>query len=579
MTTKQDKIKRTFSPIYLAILSGILLIILIINGILEINRTRNGFYLLLEKEALVLLQHYEKNIQDTLSTLQLLENPPPALPPSLFGVFDSLEESIAEYLVDAANRIDQTDIEKPLSPKDLQAIAGQYLVTSVEIYDPTGHWVKGWPPPASPFHRIPFLRELIERRRSVVIDVFGKPLTGGGQWFSVAISRRGKPGIISLQLDSEQMRKLLRQFALQRAISDIGLREGVLYVSVQDTEFNTLGHTDPALLGRKEEDPFLKDALQGSRPLSRLRHPSKDEDVFEVAKSFSFRGKPAGLVRIGYSPGEIRSILDQIQKTVALSIFFFLILGISAIALIWINQNRHLQRVKEMGDRIQLAERLSSLGHLAAGVAHEIRNPLNAIGMGIQRLKREFPPEEESRRGEFLSFTEIILKEIRRVNQIIEQFLTLSRPFKLTLREASLKDLLAHLVTLFREEVSSQKMKLEAEIDPSLPPVQADEEKLTQALINIMKNGIQAMDRDGVLRIEARASRDHVEIKVSDTGTGIPPDQMEKVFNYYYTTKEKGVGLGLPIAHRIIEAHQGQLTVESRVGVGTQMTIRLPVSH
>ena len=94
-----------------------------------------------------------------------------------------------------------------------------------------------------------------------------------------------------------------------------------------------------------------------------------------------------------------------------------------------------------------------------------------------------------------------------------------------------------------------------------------------------MKNGIQAMDRDGVLRIEARASRDHVEIKVSDTGAGIPPDQMEKVFNYYYTTKEKGVGLGLPIAHRIIEAHQGQLTVESRVGIGTQVTIRLPVSH
>ncbi len=284
-----------------------------------------------------------------------------------------------------------------------------------------------------------------------------------------------------------------------------------------------------------------------------------------------------GLIRIGYSPGEIRSILDQIQKTVALSIFFFLILGISAIGLIWINQNRHLQKVKEMEDRIQLADRLSSLGHLAAGVAHEIRNPLNAIGMGIQRIKREFSPEGESRRDEFLSFTGIILKEIRRVNQIIEQFLTLSRPFQLNLRECSLRDLLAHLATLFREEVSSQKMRLEAEIDPALPAVQIDEEKLTQALINIMKNGIQAMEQGGVLRVETRASRDHVEIKISDTGTGIPPDRTEKIFNYYYTTKEKGVGLGLPIAHRIIEAHQGQLTVESQVGIGTRVTILLPI--
>ena len=104
-----------------------------------------------------------------------------------------------------------------------------------------------------------------------------------------------------------------------------------------------------------------------------------------------------------------------------------------------------------------------------------------------------------------------------------------------------------------------------------------DEEKLTQALINIMKNGIQAMDQGGVLRIKARASRDSLEIKISDSGAGIAPDQMEKIFNYYYTTKEKGVGLGLPIAHRIIEAHQGQLKVESQLGAGTEVMVVLPV--
>jgi len=190
------------------------------------------------------------------------------------------------------------------------------------------------------------------------------------------------------------MRMLIHQFAIQKAISDIGLREGVLYVSVQDAQFNILAHTDPGLIGKKEEDPFLKNSLQGSKPLFRLRQLPKEEDVFEGAKSFSFKGNPMGVIRIGYSPKDIQSVLRQIQKTVALSIFFLLVLGISAIALIWINQNRHLQKMKEMEDRIQLAERLSSLGHLAAGVAHEIRNPLNAIGMGIQdsngsfRLKR-----------------------------------------------------------------------------------------------------------------------------------------------------------------------------------------------
>jgi signal transduction histidine kinase len=575
LANQKNRIKRSFSPLYLAILSGILLVILIINGMLEINRTRNGFYLLLEREATVLLQHYEKNIQDTLSNLQLLEKSPPDLPPSQLSSLYGLEESIAEYLVDVTHRIDQTDREKPLSPEDLHSLANQYLLTSIEIYDPRGHLIKAWPPSPPPGHK-PFLRELIEKRRSVVIDLFGKPLVGEGQWFSIAIWRQGGSGIISLQLDSGQMRKLLYQFALQRAISDIGFREGVLYVSVQDVQFNIVAHTDSGLIGKREEDSFLKNMLQDPKPLFRLREPSKEEHIFEVAKSFSFREKPMGIIRIGYSTKEIHSILRQIEKTVALSIFFFLILGISAIVLIWINQNRHLQKIKEMQDRVQLAERLSSLGHLAAGVAHEIRNPLNAIGMGIQRLKREFLPQEDLKQREYLSFAELILGEIRRVNEIIEQFLTLSRPFQLTLREASLGNLLKNLTTLFLEEASSLRIRLEAEIDPGLPLIRMDEEKLTQALINIMKNGMQAMEQGGVLRIEAHTTPGGIEVKISDTGAGIPQDQMEKIFNYYYTTKEKGIGLGLPIAHRIIEAHQGRLTVESRVGVGTKMIILLP---
>ena len=542
------------------------------------NRTRNGFYLLLEREATVLLQHYEKSIQDTISNLQLLDNPPPDLPPSLSGSFSGLDESIAEYLIDAAHRIDQLDRTKPLDAKDLQTLVNQYLITSIEVYDPKGHWIKGWPP-AAPLNRNPLLRELFEKNRSVVIDLFGKPLAGEGQGFSAAIWRKDGAGIISLHLDSGQMRKLLYQFAIQRAISDIGFREGVLYVSVQDAQFNILAHTDSSLIGKREEDPFLKNTLQNPKPLFRHRNPSKNEEVFEVAKSFHFKGRPMGVIRIGYSPKEIHSVLSRIEKTVAFAIFLFLILGVSAIALIWTNQNRHLQKMKEMEDRVQLNDRLSSLGHLAAGVAHEIRNPLNAIGMGIQRLKREFLPREEAKQKDYLSFTELVLKEIRRVNEIIEQFLTLSRPFQLHLKGASLKDLLQNLMTLFREEASSQGIKLEAEIDSGLPLIRMDEEKLTQAFINIMKNGMQAMEQGGLLHIGARVVRDWVEVEISDTGTGILQEQMEKVFNYYYTTKEKGVGLGLPIAHRIIEAHSGQLKLESQVGVGTKVTILLPIKY
>jgi signal transduction histidine kinase len=578
LVKQKIEIKRSFSPIYLGIFSGIILIILIINGLLEINRTKNGFYLLLEREAIVLLQHFEKNIQETLTSLQWMESGPGkhSLGPPVSGLFFGLEDSIAEYLLEAIHRVDQIDREKPLNPSDLQSLIDQYHITSIEIYDSKGNPLRGWPSPFSYTEKNLLLRELIEKKHPVAIDLFGKPLSED-LLFSIAIWRRVNPEIIALYLNGGEMKRLLRQFAIQRAISDIGLREGILYISVQDAFFNTLAHTDPTFIGRREEDPFLKNSLQRNQVLSRHYQSIQGEEIFEVVKSFSLKEKTMGLIRIGYSPKEIQPVLSQIKKYVALSVFIFLILGISAITLIWVNQNRHLRKMKELENRIQLAERLSSLGHLAAGVAHEIRNPLNAMGMGLQRLKREFLPPDETKKEEYISFVELILKEIRRVNEIIEQFLTLSRPFQLNLRESSLQDLLRNLVTFFQEEVSSLGITLQTEIPSELPLIKMDPERLTQALINIMKNGMQAMGQGGSLRIETKSLKEGVEVIISDSGSGIPPEQMEKIFNYYYTTKEKGVGLGLPIAHRIIEAHGGQLKIESRVGSGTKVIVTLPV--
>jgi signal transduction histidine kinase len=575
---KKNKIKRNFSPIYLAIFSGIILIILIFNGLLEISRTKNGFYRLLEREAIVLIQHFEKNIQETLTSLRWMESGSGRhlLSPPLSEFSFGLEASIADYLIETAHRVDQLDKEKPLKPSEFQSLISQHLIASIEIYDSKGSLVRGWSSPTMSVERKALLRDLIEKKRSVVIDLFGKPLTKV-HWFSIAIWRKADPGIIALHLNGEQIKRLFRQFAIQRSISDISLREGILYVSVQDSQFEMLAHSDPTFSGGKEEDSFLKSALQRNRPLSRFLRSKKEGEIFEVAKSVILKDKPVGLIRIGYSSKEIHPLLSQVKKNIALSIFFFLILGVSATTLIWVNQNRHLRKVKEMEDRIQLAERLSSLGHLAAGVAHEIRNPLNAIGMGLQRLKREFPPQEESKKEEYLSFAELIFKEIRRVNEIIEQFLTLSRPFQLNMKLSSLQDLLKNLVTLLQEEASSQGIQIQAETNSDFPLIKMDNEKLTQAFLNIMKNGMQAMEKGGVLHVETQSFKDRVEVSFSDSGSGIPPEQIEKIFNYYYTTKEKGVGLGLPIAHRIIEAHGGQLKVESQVGFGTKVTVLLPV--
>jgi signal transduction histidine kinase len=574
-----DRTQRSFSPVYLAILSGIILIILTINGLLEINRTRKGFFLLLEQEANLLLQYFQKNIQETLESLQTAEQVPEGRSPnpSVSEFLFNLEESIAEYLVESAHRMDEADRNKPMSNPELRSWVEQYAISSIGIYDPAGTLIRAWPQTSLPGAPNALLQELVQKKRSVVIDLFGKALEGERSWFSVGIRRMGTPGFIVLRLNGEQMRRLMKQFAIQRVISEVGLREGILSVSVLDDQLTPLAHSDANLLGRTEQDPFLQRALQSPSSLSRLYHPSKGVDVFEVVKSFALDQKPAGLIRIAYSPKQMVPILSHLRKNVALSIFFFLFFGILAISLIWVNQNRHLKRVKEMEDRIQLAERLSSLGHLAAGVAHEIRNPLNAIGLGLQRMKREFLPPDGSRREAFVGFTDVIAKEIRRVNDIVEQFLTLARPLPLNVQKASLKELLNRLITLFQEEASSHHVEIHREIPSDLPSIPIDSDRLTQAFINIIKNGMEAMEQGGTLRVQVHVLRNQVEVVIADSGAGIPPDQLEKVFNYYYTTKETGTGLGLSIAHRIIEAHGGQLELESQAGSGTKVKVTLPL--
>lgn len=143
---RQGKKSRGFSLIYLAILSGIILTILIINGLLEMNRTKNGFYLLLEREAIVLLQHFEENVKETLLSLQAMEGSSRSQPnPSLSGFLFGLEESVGEYLLEAAYKVDQLDGEKPLTPSNLRSLTDQYSFSSIEIYDPKGNLLKGWP--------------------------------------------------------------------------------------------------------------------------------------------------------------------------------------------------------------------------------------------------------------------------------------------------------------------------------------------------------------------------------------------------------------------------------------------------
>ncbi len=234
-----------------------------------------------------------------------------------------------------------------------------------------------------------------------------------------------------------------------------------------------------------------------------------------------------------------------------------------------------ITELKKLEEETKRAERLSAMGNLAAGVAHEIRNPLNTIAIAAQRLKSEFTVK--SGKTEYENFLKSIIEESKRLNNIVNQFLSLAKARKLNLVSVNLQDFLQELINLVRLEAEEKKISLLTKFN-SPAQLRIDQDEMKKALINLILNGIQASHQRGKILVETTKSKDFALIKISDSGKGIAPEDLPKIFQPYFTTKEKGAGLGLSIAHRIITDHKGRIEVESEPGRGTTFTVSLPLN-
>lgn len=236
-----------------------------------------------------------------------------------------------------------------------------------------------------------------------------------------------------------------------------------------------------------------------------------------------------------------------------------------------------ITELKKYEEEAKRAERLSALGNLAAGVAHEIRNPLNAISITTQRLKSEFVPQKDH--DEYKAFTQLILDEIKRLDSIINQFLSLAKIQKMNLVSINTTKFLNEVTDLVEVEANHKNIRVIREID-QLPETKVDPSEMKKALLNVMLNGIQAMPSSGTLSIKSYfdESQRNIIINIKDSGEGISKGNLSKIFQPYFSTKDKGSGLGLSIAYRIISDHKGKIEVGSEVGKGTTVTIKLPIA-
>ena len=229
------------------------------------------------------------------------------------------------------------------------------------------------------------------------------------------------------------------------------------------------------------------------------------------------------------------------------------------------------ERIMAIEEQLRRAERLSTLGEMAAVLAHEIRNPLGSIRGTAEILRDDYQPGDPKH-----EFIEIQIKETERLNRVVEEFLRMARPQPSEMGRCSLREELETIVTLTSSDARTRKIKLALEPPADDLAVKADGEKLRQAFLNIVINALQATPEGGSVTIATRQADGLHEIRFSDSGPGIAADTLARVFEPFFTTKPDGTGLGLAITRKIIEAHNGTLEMESELGTGTTVIVRLP---
>lgn len=234
---------------------------------------------------------------------------------------------------------------------------------------------------------------------------------------------------------------------------------------------------------------------------------------------------------------------------------------------------RDAESVRRIENEIELSRRLAAIGRLTSGVAHEVKNPINAIVVHLELLREKMRESDPDTRRHM----DVIGREIHRLDRVVEMLVDFSRPVELRLSDFDLRRLIEDVASLASPEAAKQGVKIETQLGKDALRVRADADLIKQALLNVVLNGVQAMTNGGALTISTRQQDSAATIEVKDQGGGIPPEVQDKVFNLYFTTKKTGSGIGLTMSYRVLQLHNGALNFETEVGRGTTFRLLLPL--
>ncbi len=456
-----------------------------------------------------------------------------------------IEELASARLLDVARLLARLDETDPLDASEIAAAADDLALRSVALLDArletTAAFPPGFPLPGS---WTAALRDLADGKADEV--VFPTAGSGDASTFGAAV-RRVRGGAVVATMDASEMLAFADETGAAHLLEAVAGTGGIVFVVLED-------RSGAAIASERAQDP--------------------EPNVMELSRPVHLGAEGPGLLRLGVSTAVVhaagRSALRRAATTAA---FVFVLVAAVGAALAGRRRAREEREARER--EVRRGESLAALGRLAATVAHEVRNPLNAVAVGIQRLEREYPPgpgEEGQAR-----LTRLVRDEVARLDGIVTRFLEMARPPDLHPAEGSLDEALREAAPLLTEG-APEGVRIEVRPNGAVRAF-FDAGAFRQIALNLVRNALDAVGATGRITVETRAEGEHAVLEVADDGPGVPPEDRERIFEFGYSTKPGGSGLGLPTVQRLAAEMGGSVSVDRLPDRGTVFRVTFPVER